>query len=232
MGSSSTSSSVSSASAGTVGSSSAIGCTGSPVTSSRSDGISAAPSSSTSPNSAVVVSNPSSSAPLPFPSPPGTATSSARFVDSISSEVSGSGVTDSTRFCATVSTSGSRSGAGGWGEGAGGGGAGGLPLAPGGASTSRNTRLDVFRFPDFARSSSDSWGGAAGAVARPGGRRSASPYILRCSSSIPRNWAFSGEMSANSFSAANACWIFPIFCMRSAYSTKFCFASATNPFAA
>jgi len=36
----------------------------------------------------------------------------------------------------------------------------------------------------------------------------------------------------NSFSAANACWILPIFCMRPAYSTKFCFASATNPLAA
>ena len=93
-------------------------------------------------------------------------------------------------------------------------------------------RLELFRFPDFERSSSGGWGGAAGAVPRLDGRRSASPYILRCSSSISRSWVFSGEMSVNSLSAANACWIFPIFCMRSAYSTKFCFASATNPFAA
>src|SRR5204863_8894131 len=209
IGSSSPSSPVSSASAGTVGSSSAIGGTGSGVTSSRSEGTSPPPSSSTSPNSALVVSNPSSSAPPPFPSPPGIATSSARFVDSISSEVSGSGVTDSTRLCASVSTSGSGSGkgagAGGGARGAWGGGATGLPLAPGGASTSRNMRLELFRFPDFERSSSGGWGGAAAAVPRLDGRRSASPYILRCSSSISRSWVFSGEMSVNSLSAANAC---------------------------
>src|SRR6266699_1910987 len=235
IGSSSTSRSVSSAPAGTVGSSSAIGCTGSGATSSRSDGTSPAPSRSTCPNSALVVSNPSSSAAPPFPSPPGTSTSSARLVDSISSELSGSGVTDSTRLCASVSTSGSGSGSGkgaGRGGDAGAGGAARPPRAPGGASTSRNTRPDVFRFPDFARSSSGAWGGAAGAAARLDGRRSASPYIWRCSSSIPRSWLFSGEMSVNSLSAANACWIFPIFCMRSAYSTKFCFASAMKPFAA
>src|SRR3989454_1893016 len=55
----------------------------------------------------------------------------------------------------------------------------GFPLGPGGASTSRNTRLDVFRFPDFDTSSCGG-GGAAGAGAR--GRRSAAPYIWRCSS--------------------------------------------------
>ncbi len=59
-----------------------------------------------------------------------------------------------------------------------------------------------------------------------------SPYILRCSYSMPRRCSLSGEMSVNSFSAAKACWIFPIRCIRSAYSTKFCFASPMNPLAA
>jgi len=39
-------------------------------------------------------------------------------------------------------------------------------------------------------------------------------------------------MSANSLSAAKACSIFPAFCIRSAYCTKFCCASAMNPLAA
>ena len=39
-------------------------------------------------------------------------------------------------------------------------------------------------------------------------------------------------MSVNSFSAAKACSILPTFCIRSAYSTKFCFASDMNPLAA
>src|SRR5438093_10041488 len=153
MGSSSISSSGSSASAGTVGSSSASGCT-SAVSSSRNDGTSTPLASScTCPNSALVDSNPSSTVPR-VPSPPGGSTSSARLVDSISSDVSGSGVTASTRPCASGASSGS-------GSGGRNGGATGFPFGPGGASTSRKTRLDVFRFPDFDTSSCGG-GGAAG----------------------------------------------------------------------
>jgi len=63
-------------------------------------------------------------------------------------------------------------------------------------------------------------GGAAGAVPRPGGAPLGIAVHLEMLLQHPRNWAFSGEMSANSFSAANACWIFPDLCMRSAYSNK------------
>src|SRR5438132_13798431 len=102
-----------------------------------------------SPNSAIVVSNPSSLSPAVVGS-----SASPRLVDSISSDVSGSAVTDSIRLSATGSGSGSGTGL------AGGGGDGGAArpftgdvLVTGGASTSRNTRLDVFRLPDFAGSS-------------------------------------------------------------------------------
>src|SRR5438445_3310260 len=103
-----------------------------------------------SPNSAIVVSNPSSLSPAVVGS-----SASPRLVDSISSDVSGSAVTDSIRLSATGSGSGT--GLAGGGGGGGDGGAArpftGDVLVTGGASTSRNTRLDVFRLPDFAGSS-------------------------------------------------------------------------------
>src|SRR5207249_10851402 len=90
--------------------------------------------------------------PAPSPSPLSLhdALPISRLVVSISSEVSGSAMTGSIR----LSTTGSGSSAG-LGGSLGGGGtrpvSGGLPA--GGASTSRNTRLDVFRLPDFDGSS-------------------------------------------------------------------------------
>src|SRR6059036_1140315 len=130
-----------------------------------------------SPNSAPVVSNPSSVPPTVVGSSP-----SARLVVSISSDVSGSAVTVSSRLSPTASGSsagsGSGSGLGGGAAGLGGSGTrpftGPGPLPMGGASTSRNTRLDVFRLPDFDGSSA---GGAFGGAAVPAGRRSGSPYI-------------------------------------------------------
>src|SRR5439155_16626873 len=148
-------------SSGTVGSNSAGGGISSGETSSRSEGTSAA-SRSMSPNSALVVSNPSSVPPAFVASSPST-----RLVDSISRDVSGSAVTGSIR----LSTAGSGSSAGsGSGSGTGLGGIAtrpfpGGPLATGGASTSRNTRLDVFRLPDFDGSSGGCALGAAGAAA-------------------------------------------------------------------
>src|SRR5439155_8292895 len=156
------------ASSGTVGSNSAGGGISSGATSSRSEGTSAA-SRSMSPNSALVVSNPSSVPPAFVASSPST-----RLVDSISRDVSGSAVTGSIR----LSTAGSGSSAGsGSGSGTGLGGIAtrpftGGPLATGGASTSRNTRLDVFRLPDFDGSSGGCALGAAGAAAPAPGRRS------------------------------------------------------------
>jgi len=58
------------------------------------------------------------------------------------------------------------------------------------------------------------------------------PYILRWSVRISRRRSLSGEMSVNSFSAENALSILPAFCIRSAYCTKFCWASVMKPFAA
>src|SRR5439155_980297 len=112
-------------------------------------------------------------------------------------------------------------------------GAAGLLLEAGGASTSRNTRLVVLCLPGLVGSSSAGRPGlaGAGALARPCDIRG-SPYMRRCSSSSCRKWSLSGEMSANSFSAANACCSFPAFCIRSAYVTKFCWASAMKPLAA
>src|SRR2546428_1968058 len=100
-----------------------------------------------SPNSAIVVSNPSSLSPTVVGSSPST-----RLVDSISSDVSGSAVTGSIRLSATGAGSGSGSGAG---AGLAGGGGAARPftgdgLGTGGASTSRNTRLDRFPLPDLA----------------------------------------------------------------------------------
>src|SRR6266567_6079114 len=127
-------------SSATVGSNSAGGGLSSGETSSCNAGAGGA-SSWISPNSAPVVSNPSSMPPAVLGSNPST-----RLVVSISSEVSGSAMTGSIR----LSTTGSGSSAG-LGGSLGGGGtrpvSGGLPA--GGASTSRNTRLDVFRRPDF-----------------------------------------------------------------------------------
>ncbi len=76
--------------------------------------------------------------------------------------------------------------------------------------------------------------GGSVVLARPPAieRRSGAPYIFKCSSSILRRSSLSGEMSVNSFNAENACWILPAFCIRSAYSTKFCLASAMKPLAA
>src|SRR5438105_11418073 len=105
-----------------------------------------------SPNSAIVVSNPSGLAPAVVGS-----SASRRLVDSFSSDVSGSAVTDSIRLSAPGSGSGSGTGLAGGGGGGGDGGAArpftGDVLVTGGASTSRNTRHDVFRLPDFAGSS-------------------------------------------------------------------------------
>src|SRR6266700_4852282 len=161
------------ASSATVGSNAAGGGMSSGETSSCNDGAGGA-SSWISPNSALVVSNPSSMPPAVLGSNPST-----RLVVSISSEVSGSAMTGSIR----LSTTGSGSSAG-LGGSLGGGGtrpvSGGLPA--GGASTSRNTRLDVFRLPDFDGSSGGCGlgaAGAAGAAAPPPGRRSGSPYIRR-----------------------------------------------------
>jgi hypothetical protein len=42
--------------------------------------------------------------------------------------------------------------------------------------------------------------------------------------------SWSGQRSANSFSARKASSTFPDFCIRSAYSRKFCLASLVKPF--
>src|SRR5439155_4483024 len=98
-----------------VGSNSAGGGISSGLTSSWSDGTSPA-SRRMSPNSALVVSNPSSMlAPLVVSSP------STRLVVSISSEVSGSAVTGSTRLSPIGAGSAGGSGDGGGGCGTGGG---------------------------------------------------------------------------------------------------------------
>ena len=173
--------------------------------------------------------------------------SSTRLVVSISSDSSGSGWTSS------ISRSPTGAGGGGGGGGGEGGptgaGAGAAPtgaLAPfgwRGSSRSRKTRLDVLRLPDFVTSSPAPAGGAVlgagGVLARPPPTPAeeprlpgSAPYILRCSVSISRRFALSDEMSVNSFSAAKAWSIFPTFCIRSAYSTKFCLASAMKPLAA
>jgi hypothetical protein len=44
-------------------------------------------------------------------------------------------------------------------------------------------------------------------------------------------FAFGGDVR-ELLSAAKACWMAPAFCIRSAYSMKFCLASAMKPFAA
>src|SRR5690348_3827971 len=119
----------------------------------------------TSPNSALVVSNPSS-----MPAAPAGSSPSPRLVDSISRDSSGSAVTGSTR----LSEIGAGSGGGGEGRGAVFGGGTGLEtgaprpaptpgrsLTVGGESTSRNTRLDVLRLPDFERSGAPDAGGLA-----------------------------------------------------------------------
>src|SRR5437879_11537011 len=156
-----------------VGSNSAGGGMSSGATSSCNAGAGGA-SSWISPNSALVVSNPSSMPPAVLGSSPST-----RLGVSDSSEVSASAITGPI----VLSTTGSGSSAGLGGSLGGGGtrpGTGGLPA--GGASTSRNTRLDVFRLPDFD-GSSGGWGlGAAGAAVPAPGRRSGSPYIRRWSS--------------------------------------------------
>ena len=209
-----------SASAGTVGSSSAIGSRSATGSGSRIDGVSTEPPRMMS-KSAPVVWRPSSM-------PPATgsgAAPSAILVVSISSDVSGSGVTCSRRE-ARWGTAGARAG----------GAAGarsGLVARGEGSSKSKKTRLEVLCLvPVFA---SGCGGGAAAVLARgmpADERRCSSPYIFRCSASISRRCSLSGEMSVNSFSAAKACWIFPARCIRSAYSTKFCLASAMNPLAA
>ncbi len=104
------------------------------------------------------------------------------------------------------------------------------PFGAAGASTSRNTRLDVLPlpFPSAGAAGADAGGMLTRAVEER--RCRSAPYILRCSSSMPRNFSLSGERSVNSFNAANACWMRPVFCMRSAYSTKCCCASARKPF--
>src|SRR5207245_5402537 len=182
----------------------------------------------TSPNSALVVSNPSSLA-----APPAGSSPFPRLVDSISREVSGSAVTGSTRL--SEIGAGSRGGGEGRGAAFGGGGTGfetgaprpaptpGRSLTVGGESTSRNTRLDVLRLPDFERSGAPDAGGlalGAGAGALATERRSGAPYMRRCSSKVSRRCAPSGERSASSFNAAKACWIFPALCIRSAYSAQ------------
>src|SRR2546422_6619110 len=150
--------------------------------------------------------------------------SSVMLVVSISSEVAGGG--------GRVSGGGAGA-AGGAGGGAGAAGARTSLLVRGdGSSRSRKTRLEVLCLPVFA---SDDGGGAAAVLPRgmpAAERRGSSPYILRCSASMSRRCSLSGEMSVNSFSAAKACWIFPIRFIRSAYSTKFCLASEMNPLAA
>src|SRR5882762_1505161 len=121
---------------------------------------------------------------LPPIPPPGA--SSTRLVLSISSDSSSSGTTSSISFSTT-------------GGAAGGGGAAALVAAGAagalldfetlGASRSRKTRLDVFRFPDLWRSSSpDAGGGALGALTRAEEPRlfGSLPYIFRCSVSISR----------------------------------------------
>src|SRR5216117_1880751 len=147
-GSSSIAASGALSSSATVGSNSAGGGMSSGATSSCNAGAGGA-SSWISPNSAPVVSNPSSMPPAILGSSPST-----RLVVSISSEVSGSAMTGSIRLSTIGSGSGSGLGSG-FGGSLGGGGTrpvtGGLPA--GGASTSRNTRLDVFRLPDFDGSS-------------------------------------------------------------------------------
>src|SRR5256886_1711339 len=158
---------------------------------------------------------------------------SMRIVVSIGSGSSGSGTTSSINRSATGGGA-----AGGAAGGALGGGAGaGEALPPRGSSRSRNTRLDVLRVPDFERSSPALGGGfGAGALTRDPAAEArlpgSLPYILSCSANISRRLALSGEISVNSFNAANACSILPTFCIRSAYSTKFCFASAMKPLAA
>jgi hypothetical protein len=52
---------------------------------------------------------------------------------------------------------------------------------------------------------------------------------LSCSASSRRISSLSGERSANSFSARNASSVLPDFCIRSAYSSRFCLACATSP---
>ena len=103
-------------------------------------------------------------------------------------------------------------------------------LDPAGASRSRNTRLDVLRRGSLGGSMI----GGSVLLGRPPAseRRSGAPYIFKCSYRISRRFSLSGEISVNSFSAENACSIFPAFCIRSAYCTKFCCASAMKPFAA
>src|SRR5207245_9915648 len=122
----------------------------------------------------------------------GPAASGIRLVDSISNDMSGSGMTSSMSL--RCSSSGGGGGGGGAGRGGRGGsgavgrrGAAGLALEVGGASRSRNTRLDVLCFPDFVMSSSGGLLGLAGAGAliRPCDGRG-SPYIRRCSSSNTR----------------------------------------------
>src|SRR3989442_13291149 len=69
-----------------------------------------------------------------------------------------------------------------------------------GASTSRNTSVEVLCLPDLERSSAaglDTLGGAPPTLETRWG----SPYMRRCSSSIPRRWSLSDEMSVNSLIA-------------------------------
>src|SRR5690348_16319967 len=147
-----------------VGSNSAGGGMSSGLISSCSGSTSPA-ARRTSPNSALVVSNPSS-----MPAAPAGSSPSPRLVDSISRDVSDSAVTGSTR----LSEIGAGSGGGGEGRGAVFGGGTGLEtgaprpaptpgrsLTVGGESTSRNTRLDVLRLPDFERSGAPDAGGLA-----------------------------------------------------------------------
>ena len=227
--------------AGAVGSNSAMGSNSRSAgfNSSRIDGVLGL-AARTWPKSAVVVSRPSSMPPV-FP-PPTPGASSMRLVVSISSDSSGSGWTSSISRSSAGAGGGAKGGAGSGGAGAAAAAGALAPFGWRGSSRSRKTRLDVLRFPDLLTSSPPSGrggglgGAVVGGVARPPAAAArlpgSVPYIFRCSDSISRRFALSGEMSVNSFSAAKAWSIFPTFCMRSAYSTKFCLASAMNPLAA
>src|SRR5437870_5424072 len=102
--------------------------------------------------------------------------SSVMLVVSISSEVSGSGVTVSRREAAAAGGAGGRAGAAGARTS--------LLVRGDGSSRSRKTRLEVLCLPVFA---SDDGGGAAAVLPRgmpAAERRGSSPYILRGRTSV------------------------------------------------
>ena len=127
-------------------------------------------------------------------------------------------------------------------------------VRPAGASRSMKMRSSLFarlaasrglrprrsdRAPSCARTSPRASAVRPSAVdsARTAAAAARAPRVLRsafvsCSASISRMSSWSGQRSANSFSARNASSSLPAFCMRSAYSRKFGFASPLNPLAA